>query len=60
MQKNFGAGGAADIPIIFWERLRPQKTWWRLMDENQLSKVVQGVRFQNGIEIIEMPAHHAA
>jgi hypothetical protein len=28
--------------------------------ENQLPKVVQGVRFQNGIEVIEMPAHHAA
>jgi hypothetical protein len=37
-----------------------RNTWRRLMDENQLSKVVQGVRFQNGIEIIEMPAHHAA
>jgi hypothetical protein len=28
--------------------------------ENQLPKVVRGVRFQNGIEVIEMPAHHAA
>jgi len=25
-----------------------------------LPKVVQGVRFQNGIEVIEVPAHHAA
>jgi hypothetical protein len=25
-----------------------------------LPKVVKGVRFQNGIEVIEMPAHHAA
>jgi hypothetical protein len=23
-------------------------------------KVVQGVKFQNGIEVIKMPAHHAA
>jgi hypothetical protein len=28
--------------------------------ENQLPKVVQGVKFQNGIEVTEMPAHHAA
>jgi transposase-like protein len=36
------------------------KTWRRLKGENQLPKVVQGVRFQNGIEVIEVPAHHAA
>jgi transposase-like protein len=36
------------------------KTWRRLKGENQLPKVVKGVRFQNGIEVIEMPAHHAA
>src|SRR3974390_610673 len=36
------------------------KTWRRLKGENQLPKIVQGVRFQNGSEVIEMPAHHAA
>jgi transposase-like protein len=36
------------------------KTWGRLKGENQLPEVVQGVRFQNGIEVIEMPAHNAA
>jgi putative transposase len=36
------------------------KTWRRLKGENQLPKVVRGVRFQNGIEVIKMPAHHAA
>jgi len=36
------------------------KTWRRLKGENQLPKVVQGVKFKNGIEVIEMPAHHAA
>ena len=36
------------------------KTWRRLKGENQLPKVVQGVRFQNGIEVIEMSAHRAA
>jgi putative transposase len=36
------------------------KTWRRLNGENQLPKVVQGIKFQNGIEVIEIPAHHAA
>jgi putative transposase len=36
------------------------KTWRRLNGENQLLKVVQGVKFQNGIEVIELPVHHAA
>jgi transposase-like protein len=36
------------------------KTWRRLKGENQLPKVVRGIKFQNGIEVIEMPAHHAA
>jgi putative transposase len=36
------------------------KTGRRLKGENQLPKLVQGVRFQNGIEVIEMSAHHAA
>jgi putative transposase len=36
------------------------KTWRRLKGENQLPKVVKGVSFQNGIEVIEMPAHNAA
>jgi transposase-like protein len=36
------------------------KTWRRLNGENQLPKLVQGVKFKNGIEVTEMPAHHAA
>ena len=36
------------------------KTWRRLNREDQLPKVVQGIKFQNGIEVIKMPAHHAA
>ena len=31
------------------------KTWRRLKGENQLPKVVQGVKFQNGIEVIVFP-----
>jgi hypothetical protein len=36
------------------------KTSRRLKRENQLPKIVRGVKFQNGIEVIEMGAHHAA
>jgi putative transposase len=36
------------------------KTWRRLNGENQLPKVVRGVKFQNGVEVIETPAHNAA
>jgi putative transposase len=36
------------------------KTWRRLKGENQLPKVVRGVTFQNGVEVIEKPAHSAA
>ena len=36
------------------------RTWRRLKGENQLPKLVRGVKFQNGIEVAEMPAHHAA
>ena len=34
------------------------KTWRRLKGENQLPKVVQGIKFQNGIEVIEMPVSY--
>ncbi len=36
------------------------KTWRRLNGENQLPKVVQGFKFQNGIEVTEVTAHRAA
>jgi putative transposase len=36
------------------------KTWRRLKGENQLPKVVRGIKFQDGVEVIEMPVHHAA
>ena len=31
------------------------KTWRRLKGENQLPKVVQGVKFKNGVEVTECP-----
>jgi transposase-like protein len=36
------------------------KTWRRLKGENQLPKVVQGVKFANGVEVIDTPAQSAA
>jgi hypothetical protein len=46
--------------MVFMLVTAAAKTWRRLKGENQLPKVVRGARFQNGIEVIEMPAHHAA
>jgi hypothetical protein len=37
-----------------------KETWRRLKGENQLPKVIAGIKFQNGIEVVRMPAHHAA
>jgi putative transposase len=36
------------------------KTWRRLKGENQLPKIVLGAKFQNGVDVIETPAHNAA
>jgi putative transposase len=36
------------------------KTWRRLKGTNQLPKIIAGVRFQDGIEVIQVPANHAA
>ncbi|TDH58379.1 IS256 family transposase [Dankookia rubra] len=36
------------------------KTWRRLKGENQLPKVIQGVRFRNGVEVKETPTQTAA
>jgi len=36
------------------------KTWRRLKGENQLPKIVRGVKFQNGVEVIETQNHSAA
>ena len=46
--------------MVFKLIIAASKTWRRLQGENQLSKVVGGVRFQDGIEVIEVPANHAA
>ncbi len=36
------------------------KTWRRLKGENQLPKVVQGIKFTNGVEVTDTPAQNAA
>jgi hypothetical protein len=36
------------------------RTWRRLQGQNQLPKVIGGVRFQDGIEVTEAPSNHAA
>ena len=46
--------------MVFKLVLAAAKTWRRLKGQNQLPKLVEGVRFQNGIEVIEMPVNHAA
>jgi len=46
--------------MVFKLVLAAAKTWRQLKGQNQLPKLVEGVRFQNGIEVIEMPVNHAA
>jgi putative transposase len=46
--------------MVFKLVIAAAKTWRRLKGENQLSKVVQGVTFRNGVEVINTPAQNAA
>ncbi|HEY0421627.1 MAG TPA: IS256 family transposase, partial [Acetobacteraceae bacterium] len=46
--------------MVFKLVMAAAKTWRRLKSENQLPKVVQGVRFRNGVEVNETPAQTAA
>jgi len=36
------------------------KTWRRLKGENQLPKVIQGIKFTDGVEVTNTPAQSAA
>jgi transposase-like protein len=36
------------------------RTWRRLQGENQLPKIIQGVKFRDGIEVSEPTSHSAA
>ena len=46
--------------MVFKLVMAAAKTWRRLKGENLLPKVVQGVRFRNGVEVKETPAQTAA
>ena len=46
--------------MVFTLARAASKTWRRLKGKNQLPKVITGVTFKNGVEVIKMPAHHAA
>ena len=46
--------------MVFKLVIAASKTWRRLKGTNQLPKIVAGVRFKDGIEVIEVPANHAA
>jgi putative transposase len=46
--------------MVFKLVMAAAKTWRRLKGENQLPKVVQGVKFLNGVEVTETPAQNAA
>ena len=45
--------------MVFKLVMAAAKTWRRLKGENQLPKVIQGVTFKNGVEVINTPAKSA-
>ena len=46
--------------MVFKLVMAAARSWRRLMGENQLPKVIAGVKFPDGIEIIQMPTNSAA
>ena len=46
--------------MVFKLVMTAARTWRRLKGENQLPKVVQGVTFRNGVEVINTPDQSAA
>ena len=46
--------------MVFILVMAAAKTWRRLQGENQLPKVVQGVTFRDGVEVIDAPTQSAA
>ncbi|QRM31365.1 IS256 family transposase [Microvirga sp. VF16] len=46
--------------MVFKLIMAAAKSWRRLMGENQLPKVIAGVRFQDGAEILPTPSHNVA
>jgi hypothetical protein len=46
--------------MVFKLVMAAAKAWRRLQGQNQLPKVIQGVTFKNGVEVINTPAQSAA
>jgi hypothetical protein len=46
--------------MVFKLVIAASKTWRRLKGINHLPKIVAGVRFKDGIEVLEVPENHAA
>jgi putative transposase len=46
--------------MVFKLVMAAAKTWRRLKGENQLPKVIAGVTFRNGVEVIKTPEQNAA
>ncbi len=46
--------------MVFKLAMAAAKTWRRLKGENQLPKVIRGVTFRDGVEVIDTPAQTAA
>ena len=47
-------------PMVFKLVMAAAKTWRKLKGENQLPKVIQGVTFRDGVEVVNTPAQDAA
>jgi len=45
--------------MVFKLVIAASKTWRRLKGTNHLPKIVAGVRFKDGIEVLELPENHA-
>ena len=46
--------------MVFKLVMAAARTWRKLKGENQLPKVIQGVTFRDGVEVIDTPAQDAA
>jgi transposase-like protein len=55
-----GALSPTTVRLMFKLVMAAAKSWRRLMGENQLPKVIAGVRFKDGAEVILMPKHNVA
>ena len=46
--------------MVFKLTMAASRTWRRLKGESQLSKVIRGVTFRDGVELTKTPDHRAA